>query len=418
MFSKRNRGDFPFKTPAQTLRKFHKDEDGVMIIFGLFIFVAMILLGGMAIDLMRYENARSAMQNTADRAALAAASLRIDHAQGEDEFTREDVVNAYFAAEGIDNYILQVDTSSASQTDSHVRVVPGGSLPSLFLNMLGIDDLNVVTPATAGETIAGGAKLELVLVIDVSGSMNGSRIAAVRDAASEMVEGLMSDIDLGDVAISLVPYSSFTAPGPLLSSYFTNYPTTDCVNFRSNEYRTTALPMNTTAFLPHNCSAQQALRIFPFMSDVTTITNRINALTANGGTNTSQGVRWAASLLDPAMRPIVQSMIAVGEIDPVFDGRPADFGSEEVIKALVLMTDGNNNAQSSNTYTLETCTAIKEQGALMFTIAYDAPSGGVSLMQNCATSASHYFDTSSTEILNIFAGIGNTLHSMTLRLTE
>jgi hypothetical protein len=82
------------------------------------------------------------------------------------------------------------------------------------------------------------------------------------------------------------------------------------------------------------------------------------------------------------------------------------------------MTDGNNNAQSSNTYTLETCTAIKEQGALMFTIAYDAPSGGVSLMQNCATSASHYFDTSSTEILNIFAGIGNTLHSMTLRLTE
>lgn len=55
--------------------RFRRDEDGSIILFSLFLFVLMILIGGMAVDLMRFETRRVHMQNTLDSAMLAAADL-------------------------------------------------------------------------------------------------------------------------------------------------------------------------------------------------------------------------------------------------------------------------------------------------------------------------------------------------------
>lgn len=52
-------------------RSFRRDADGAMIILGLMFF---LLMGGVAIDLMRYEITRTMLQNTLDRHTLAAAS--------------------------------------------------------------------------------------------------------------------------------------------------------------------------------------------------------------------------------------------------------------------------------------------------------------------------------------------------------
>ena len=56
-------------------RRYHKDEDGSLIIFSLFIFIVMLMFGGIAVDLMLYENRRTHIQNSTDRAVLAAANL-------------------------------------------------------------------------------------------------------------------------------------------------------------------------------------------------------------------------------------------------------------------------------------------------------------------------------------------------------
>jgi Flp pilus assembly protein TadG len=56
-------------------RRFRNDEDGAMIVFGLIFFVLMLMIGGLAVDFMRFEYTRTRLQNTLDRATLAAASL-------------------------------------------------------------------------------------------------------------------------------------------------------------------------------------------------------------------------------------------------------------------------------------------------------------------------------------------------------
>ncbi len=59
----------------QHLRDFHRKEDGTLILYGLHIFVAMLFLAGVALDLMRFEERRTVLQATLDRAVLAAADM-------------------------------------------------------------------------------------------------------------------------------------------------------------------------------------------------------------------------------------------------------------------------------------------------------------------------------------------------------
>ncbi|MCC5973288.1 MAG: Tad domain-containing protein [Rubellimicrobium sp.] len=68
---------------------FARDEAGSMTVFSMFVFLIILIVGGLAVDVMRYEHRRVHLQNTADRAVLAAGSLR----QPNDP---EEVVREYF----------------------------------------------------------------------------------------------------------------------------------------------------------------------------------------------------------------------------------------------------------------------------------------------------------------------------------
>ena len=56
-----------------SIAQFRREEDGSLLIFGLFYFVMMLVLAGVALDLMRFEERRTQLQQTTDRAVLAAA---------------------------------------------------------------------------------------------------------------------------------------------------------------------------------------------------------------------------------------------------------------------------------------------------------------------------------------------------------
>ena len=62
--------------PSAAARRFARHDEGTFTVFSLFVFVAMLLVGGLAIDLMRHENERLRMQGATDRAVLAATMLR------------------------------------------------------------------------------------------------------------------------------------------------------------------------------------------------------------------------------------------------------------------------------------------------------------------------------------------------------
>ncbi|MFT5631700.1 MAG: Flp pilus assembly protein TadG, partial [Gammaproteobacteria bacterium] len=84
---------------AARLRRFGRDESGVMIVLTMLFLVLMMIMGGMAVDFMRFESRRTMLQSVSDRAVLAAADLDQDKVAAE-------VVIDYFEKAGFGGTII------------------------------------------------------------------------------------------------------------------------------------------------------------------------------------------------------------------------------------------------------------------------------------------------------------------------
>jgi Flp pilus assembly protein TadG len=71
------KGCFPLmkRSAVATGVGFLRDESGNLTVLSLIFGALMLAFGGLAVDMMRYEAMRAELQNTLDRAALAAAAL-------------------------------------------------------------------------------------------------------------------------------------------------------------------------------------------------------------------------------------------------------------------------------------------------------------------------------------------------------
>ena len=77
-----------FKNARQ---RFATDEQGAVLVFALMLFVSMVMMGGLAVDLMRAETTRTTMANTLDRSTLVASGRsqkRLPKSVVEDYFTK------------------------------------------------------------------------------------------------------------------------------------------------------------------------------------------------------------------------------------------------------------------------------------------------------------------------------------------
>lgn len=84
---------------------FSRNEDGSLLIFGLFMFVIMLIVAGVSLDVMRFEERRTTLQATTDRAVLAAADLR-------QTLPAKDVVKDYFKKAGLTLSDSQITSST------------------------------------------------------------------------------------------------------------------------------------------------------------------------------------------------------------------------------------------------------------------------------------------------------------------
>lgn len=403
-------------------RRFVRREDGTFAVFSLFVFVAMLLVAGLAIDMMRHETVRVRMQGVTDRAVLAATML----GNNSGAVTPEALLESYFTAAG---YSAQLGTNysvvESQWTGRNVTAVPTASVPSLFMRMLGINDFAVATRAAAAEAVMG-VWLDMVMVLDISGSMGfdgGTRIASLRAAASQLATNLLSNNQDGRVSLSLVPYDTSVLPPPTMLAHFTNLTGTtgECPDFYSWNTVTNSVNASMYRRMCHTDSWGQ-MRLYE--GDVADAVTAINALQPRDVTSIDLGTRWGGMVFDPSLRPAVSQMISAGEIHPDFDGRPFDWSEPNVVRAMLLLTDGENccghrySQAQQDLNTLAVCTALKTQGVLIYTIAFEAPPSGQVLMQSCASSPSHYFDSASGGLLDIFESIGNNVIIQTLRLME
>jgi Flp pilus assembly protein TadG len=79
-------------------------------------------------------------------------------------------------------------------------------------------------------------------------------------------------------------------------------------------------------------------------------------------------------------------------------------------------THSYHSNSTKNDRTRSVCDAAKEQGIIVYTIGLEAPSNGVAVLQDCASSDGHYFDVDGLEIKDAFASIATSIRQ--LRLTQ
>lgn len=89
--------------------------------------------------------------------------------------------------------------------------------------------------------------------------------------------------------------------------------------------------------------------IMPFSKSATALKTKIDSFAAGGNTSIDVGMKWGVLLLDPGSQWILSDsttgLIKQGVVDSKFSGRPLDPKDAEVLKVVILMTDGENTTQ-------------------------------------------------------------------------
>lgn len=69
---------------------------------------------------------------------------------------------------------------------------------------------------------------------------------------------------------------------------------------------------------------------------------------------------------------------------------------------------------TKDTRTRSICNAAKQNGIIVYTIGFEAPSAARVVLQDCASSDSHFFDVDGLEIRDAFAAIATSIRQLRL----
>ena len=375
-----------------SLKNFWRDESGSLIIFSLFAFVLMVVLSGIAIDVMRHEITRIRLQNTLDRAILAAADL-------DQPLDPETVVRDYFAKANMSDYLGTV-TVDGDEKNSYRTVTADATavMPTMFLSWEGIniDELSAFARGRAEERITN---VEISLVVDISGSMRGTKIATLRTAGQSFVDSVLHPASVDRVSMSLIPYTAQVNAGPHILGQMNLTPTprhnfSHCVEFTEADFAIPGLVATpasaggrdyyqgqhgysyralhsrgandapqTHGLANPSCPRQPYERIIPISQNRELLKDALSKLVNRHNTAIHTGMKWGTILLSPDTQPMIERLsedssathdldgTSLPFIETVFGNRPASWttsgspppeGGYWTDKYIVLMTDGHN----------------------------------------------------------------------------
>lgn len=525
----------------------------VATIFAMALMPITILSGG-AVDVSQAMNARSRLAEAMDAAALAVGG-QVNLTDAEVTQVAWDYINANYPAREIGT--VQALNVSVDR-DTGTVVVTGQS--SVQTTMLGIMGMDAITVDWESEVRQSRQALELAMVMDNTGSMGGSKIRALREAALLLTDVLYTNGDPDRLSIGLVPFAATVNVGTqferdwwldpdaaspnhadwwrsnqdannghgndldlcdddnpglnrnnrrgrggrgggnggwgggprdpdsdecnnespnnwVLFDRLVNVSWAGCVEARSlpldvtdvapdpsrpetlfvpyfapdepdgydNDYIDDGLlsrllrnvtPWDVLSYLGHYRNARVSggnpnrscttTPITPMTNDRRTLENAIRAMNASGNTNIPNGIGWGVRVLSPQA--------------PFTGG--AEYGDRDTLKAMVILTDGDNVMRGGNGVfaseygaygyvptnrlgvstssssqlsdalddrTAAACQYAREQGIRVYTITFQVNSSSTrELMENCASHPSLYFDSPSSsalrEAFNLIAG--------------
>jgi Flp pilus assembly protein TadG len=346
-------------------RRFAKREDGGMMVLSMIFFALMVMCGGMAVDLMRYENKRTELQQTLDRSILAAASLK----QQRDP---EVVVEDYFTKAGLIDYLNNVDASDEALDSRGVYADASAPVDTFFMQMLDIPSITAVAAGQAEESVSN---IEISLVIDISGSMREGgkgteQITKLRAAAKNFFSQVLDDDSADTTSINVIPYAGSVNVGPKLFNLLGGTRThgnSSCLELTDADFNTTGKPGTGRSQVPHfmkwaiakdymdwGWCPQDKSAIVVAQNDLAKLNKFIDDIRLHDGTGTMTGTKYGLMLLDPTLNSVFASLASTGDIADEFSDRPLAWQTSvgsDVTKYLIVMTDGQITDQFRPRYT-------------------------------------------------------------------
>ena len=453
-------------------RRFRDDRGGAAAVIFAITVLPMAFAIGAAIDYASAIRMRATLTSSLDSAALSVAVAQVSGqsvnlASGALTNAVKKQLQGALGPYGASAHVTataSIDSSGALAATAQITV------PTQLMGIVGVNSINV--SATTRVSLPAGP-VELAMALDTTGSMAGAKIAALQTAATDLNNTLFSIPNASsNVKVAVVPFNQFVNIGlaDRNATWLTgaqDYTTpasgscTDLPNMVCTGGYTTINSTCTNDGISSPCSWQSCngytqqgtyqscpsavnhvwhgcvgSRNFPddvganadqvsvgnpvpamidywcagplqrLTNSQATVQTAINNLTAGGETYIAPGLLWAWRTLSPHA--------------PYSDG--AGYGSR-TRKYIVLMTDGINthspnypdhygtDTATANTLTAQTCASIKAKGITIFTVAFQVTDLTIKgVLQNCATSTSGYYDsTSAADLQTAFQAIGNAI---------
>jgi Mg-chelatase subunit ChlD len=335
--------------------------------------------------------------------------------------------------------------------ESEVSLSATADVATTLMNIVGISNMTV---AASTLIIRESKGLDVVLVLDNTGSMGTSKMNSLKNASHTFLDILYGEDDDSDLLlVGVVPFSTTVNVGTDFA-YLTNdfddddfnpYDWDGCVMARDGgeDVTDTAPTSESTkwdAFLwpddgnnnwkgwgsgpPATPNRYCPAELLPLTSTKADVDDKIDEMSSAGNTHINYGLVWGWRAVSPG--------------EPFTEGH--DYGDEDFNKAIVLMTDGENVMSSSvftaygylsdgklgttssqsaavgelNARTSEICDNIKAEGVILYTITFQVTSSSIrNLMRDCATKDENYFDSpSDAELEQAFRVIAQELRNL------
>jgi Flp pilus assembly protein TadG len=435
----------------KAVRDFAGDRRGN---FAILLGIALPVLAtgaGFGVNTAQLFNAKSALQHSLDAAvASTARSLTIGAIREEDA---HGAVAALLSANGGGAFgrdgIVTLDEVIVDRTAKTVDATATANI-TLAFPLFGAEPVRKVGARTAA--VYSDQTIEVAMMLDVTGSMDGQKIRDLRSAATNAVDALLGGQNARNprVRVSIIPYAQAVNVGALaresvfreagggsdLPPYigapqsYVRENTGPAVDLCATERKmpdgsadiSSAGPMAERSYM-HNGERRRYLArvnrddrlkasdcpraaVVPLTADADALKRSINAFSATGWTAGAIGIQWTRYMLSSDWRrTIVNARLGEG---------PADEDPKKVRKIAILMTDGEFNTvyaggnasqdvtkqgRASRANAEALCTAMKNDGIEIFTIGFDLRERNArAVLRNCASpdtsSIRHYFEAS------------------------
>ncbi|MEM6462211.1 MAG: TadE/TadG family type IV pilus assembly protein [Pseudomonadota bacterium] len=427
-------------------RTFRRDEKGNFMMIFAFATAVIFLSVGLAVEYSHSINIKTRVTNALDAATLATARA----------ISVGDITEAQAPKYLEDVFIANIGETKLSGSPYTLKNIKIDTVAQTVSAQANYDqDLDFISVGTAAQTQKIGSQsaatygmsdVEVAMVLDVTGSMSGAKIVALREAAALGVSELLSVNSPGDekVRISLVPYSYGVNVGPLAKYVYADFPykKSNAPAFDQELFQEVGIGYDIAAFqetgnMEHmladddgspidNCATDRkkpnsgtnyqisdanpskgmiprdsrmkesycpSAELVPLSSDLGKLNTAVLALPASGWTAGHIGLQWAYYTISHSWADYMPT-----------GSKPGDhtIADNQIDKYIILMTDGifntayadvkrqdwspGNQASTSFKFAKSMCTHIKENDIKIFTIGFQMnQESALNMLKNCAS---------------------------------